>query len=248
MSKHNLITEQEASDRFQLFTYIRGKFGKTGKYLLYEGNVEMEGSVDLQVLCANAKANGVIVAGNLTVTGVLYQPDIDQGETLFVTGNLHAKSVNKGGAEFYIKGNLVVEQTIYGYYNHGSLVVEGDTEAVTIFAEDHYFRFGGDVQGLVIDTGKIDGVEADYNTTEPLLDELIKNNHYSDSGTLNQYINTGRHIINPEYISALKRNWVYDAANTTSVKPQLITLPEARDRFDLNRYEPFGEFNFDKII
>lgn len=248
MSKHNLISEQEASDRFQLFTYIRSKFGKTGKYLLYEGNVEMEGSVDLQVLCANAKANGVIVAGNLTVTGVLYQPDIDHGETLFVTGNLHAKSVNKGGAEFYIKGNLVVEQTIYGYYNHGSLVVEGDTEAVTIFSEDHYFKFGGDVQGLVIDTGKVDGVEADYNTTEPLLDELIKNDHYSDSGKLNEYINTGRHIINAEYISALKRNWSFDAEKKTAVAPQLISLPEVKYRFDLNKYKPFDEFSFDKII
>jgi Leucine-rich repeat (LRR) protein len=248
MSKFILISEQEANERFQISKYIRGKLGKTGRYLLLEGNVEMEADTDLQVLCSNAKANGVIVNGNLTIKGLLYQPDIDHGETLFVTGNVHAKSVNKGGAEFYIKGNLVVEQTIYGYYNHGSLVVEGDTEAVTIFAEDHYFRFGGDVQGLVIDTGKIDGVEADYNTTEPLLDELIKNDHYSDSGTLNQYINAGRHIINPEYISALKRNWVYDAANTVAAKPQLITLPEARDRFDLNRYEPFGEFNFDKII
>ena len=248
MSKHNLITEQEASDRFQLFTYIRGKFGKTGKYLLYEGNVEMEGSVDLQVLCANAKANGVIVAGNLTVTGVLYQPDIDHGETLFVTGNLHAKSVNKGGAEFYIKGNLVVEQTIYGYYNHGSLIVEGDTEAVTIFSEDHYFKFGGDVQGVVIDTGKVDGVEADYDTTEPLLDELIKNDHYSDSGKLNEYINTGRHIINAEYISALKRNWSSDKEKETAVAPQLISLPEVKYRFDLSKYEPFDEFSFEKII
>lgn len=248
MSKHNLISEQEAGDRFQLFTYIRGKLGKTAKYLLYEGNVEMEGSVDLQVLCANAKANGVIVAGNLTVTGVLYQPDIDHGETLFVTGNLNAKSINKGGAEFYIKGNLVVEQTIYGYYNHGSLVVEGDTEAVTIFSEDHYFKFGGDVQGLVIDTGKIDGVEADYNTTEPLLDELIKNDHYSDSGKLNEYINTGRHIINAEYISALKRNWSFDQQKDTAVAPQLITLPEIKYRFDLNKYPPFDQFEFEKII
>lgn len=248
MSKFNLITEQEANERFQILKYIRGKLGKTGRYLLLEGNVEMEGDTDLQVLCSNAKANGVIVNGDLTIKGVLYQPDIDHGETLFVTGSVNAKSVNKGGAEFYILGNLAVEQTIYGYYNHGSLVVAGDTEAVTIFAEDHYFRFGGDVQGLVIDTGKIDGVEADYKTTEPLLDELIKNDHYSDTGTLSQYINTGRHIIDPEYISALKRNWVYDAANTVSAQPQLISAPEARDRFNLQNFEPFGEFDFDKII
>lgn len=248
MSKFNLISEQEAIDRFEISKYIREKSGKTGRYLLLEGNVEMDGDTDIQALCANAKANGIIVHGNLVIKGILHQPDIDHGETLFVTGNLNAKSINKGGAEFYIKGNLAVEQTIYGYYNHGSLVVEGDTEAVTIFAEDHYFRFGGDVQGLVIDTGKIDGVEADYNTTEPLLDELIKNDHYSDSKTLNQYINEGRHIIDPEYILALKRSWTYDPEKDPSTAPQLLTLTEARYRFNPGKYEPFGEFNFDKII
>src|SRR5690242_16599752 len=123
MAQYNIITEKEAITRFQLSNYIQSKYGNKGKYLLLEGNVEMPQDVNIQKLCAEAGANGIIVNGNLTLTGVLYQPDMDFGETLFVTGDLRAKSINKGGAEFFIKGSLIVEQTIYGYYNHGSLTV-----------------------------------------------------------------------------------------------------------------------------
>lgn len=248
MSQYKLITEKEAITRFQLSNYILGKYGNKGKYMLLEGNVEIAQDVNLQKFCAEAGANGVIVDGNLTLTGVLYQPDMDYGETLFVTGDLRAKSINKGGAEFYIKGNLIVEQTIYGYYNHGSLIVAGNTEATTIFAEDHFFKFGGDVQGLIINTGNIDGVEADFNTTEPLLDELIKNEHYSNSGKLDQYINEGRHIISEQYIKGKRQRVSFDPATTISAIPKLINNVEAKQRFNLDQYDPFGNMGFNKVI
>jgi tetratricopeptide (TPR) repeat protein len=248
MTQYKIITEKEAIQRFQLSNYIRGQYGAKGKYLLLEGNVEIPQDVNIQKLCAEAGANGVIADGDLIITGVLYQPDMDYGETLFVTGNLHAKSVNKGGAEFYIKGNLVVEQTIYGYYNHGSLTVEGNTEATTIFAEDHYFKFGGDVQGLVINTGQIEGVEADFYTTEPLVDELIKNDHYSNSGKLDKYINEGRHIINEELLTTKKQPVSFDVATTTSATPTLLSEAAAKQRFDLDAYDPFGDMGFEKVI
>ncbi|THU38375.1 leucine-rich repeat domain-containing protein [Niastella caeni] len=248
MTQYKIITEKEAIARYQLSKYIQGKHGDKAKYVLLEGNVEITQDVNIQKFCSAAGANGIIVDGNLTLTGILYQPDMDYGETLFVTGNLHAKSVNKGGAEFYIKGNLVVEQTIYGYYNHGSLVVEGNTEATTIFAEDHYFKFGGDVQGLIISTGQIEGVEVDFHTTEPLLDELIKNDHYSNSGKLDQYINEGRHIISAQYLAGRKQRVSFDPANTTSAIPKLISNDEAQQRFDLDQYDPFGDMGFEKVI
>ncbi|OQP66520.1 hypothetical protein A3860_13630 [Niastella vici] len=248
MSQYKIITEKDAITRFQLSNYIRGKYGNKGKYLLLEGNVEMPQDINIQKFCAEAGANGIIVDGNLTLTGVLYQPDMDYGETLFVTGDLRAKSINKGGAEFYIKGNLIVEQTIYGYYNHGSLTVAGNTEATTIFAEDHFFKFVGDVQGLIINTGNIDGVEADFNTTEPLLDELIKNDHYSNSGKLDQYINEGRHIISEQYIKGKRQRVSFDPATTITAIPQLISNGEAKQRFHLDQYDPFGDMGFNKVI
>ncbi|TWV93633.1 hypothetical protein [Chitinophaga pinensis] len=67
------------------------------------------------------------------------------------------KSINKGGGEFYIKGDLIAEQTIYGYYNHGELTVEGRTQAVAIFADDHSFTFKGGVSGTVVGDRGVEG-------------------------------------------------------------------------------------------
>jgi Leucine-rich repeat (LRR) protein len=247
MSHYKIITQKEAIERFQLSNYIQGIEEDDDKYLLLEGNVEITQDVNLYELCSPVDARGLIIDGNLTLTGILYQPDSDFGESLFITGDLRAKSIHKGGAEFYIKGNLIVEQTIYGYYNHGTLIVEGNTEATTIFAEDHYFQFGGDVQGLVINTGHIQGVEADFRTTEPLIDELINNEHYSNKGPLNQYINEGRHIIKERYIKGRKPRVSFDPVTTISAIPQLISEEEAQQRFDLDKYEGFDE-GFEKVI
>src|SRR5687768_6761581 len=117
MAPYKIITQKEAIERFQLSNYIHGIEEDDYKFLLLEGNVEITEDLNLYELCSPVNALGLIIDGNLTLTGILYQPDSDFGESLFITGDLRAKSINKGGAEFYIKGNLIVEQTIYGYYN-----------------------------------------------------------------------------------------------------------------------------------
>ncbi|SFE88605.1 hypothetical protein SAMN05518672_111168 [Chitinophaga sp. CF118] len=196
---YTTITEKEAEERFQLADYIDTFWGDEYRYILLEGNVVMEGFVDLNTLCRAINTYGIIVDGNLTITGGLLECEMDYGETLFVMGDLQAKSISKGGGEFYIKGNLMVEQTIYSFLNQGQLTVEGNTTATTIFSEDQYFKFGGDVQGLLISTGKIEGLRADFDTTEPLLDELIEDDKNSDHATLLQYVHDGKPITKEKY-------------------------------------------------
>lgn len=241
---YTLITEKEAKKRFKFSKYIEGGFGDECKYMLLEGNIVIESGLDLEAVCWPLDTYGMIVDGNLTVNGVIYQPEMDSGPALFVTGNVKAKSLSKGGAEFYIKGDLIVEQTIYGYYNHGSLKVEGNTEAVTIFAEDHYFKFKGDVQGLIINTGEVEGAEADYETTEPLLDELVNNEDYSHSEIVLQYINKGKHILKSEFLPAVSEVVV----DKTSAIPTLITEEKAKELFDLSQYDSFDDMNFQQVI
>ncbi|SEW34561.1 WGR domain-containing protein [Chitinophaga sp. YR573] len=241
---YTLITEKEAKKRFSFSKYIEGGYGNECNYILLEGEVVLDGDLDMDRFCTPLDTYGIIVDGNLTVNGVIFQPDMDSGQALFVTGNVRAKSINKGGAEFYIKGNLSIEQTIYGYYNHGSLKVEGNTEATTIFSEDHYFQFKGDVQGLIINTGEIQGAEADFETTEPLVDELINNEDYSYSEITSDYINSGRHIIKDKYLPAVSETVV----NKTSAVAQLITEDEAKEKFDLSLYDSFDEMGFQKVI
>ncbi|HJT72702.1 MAG TPA: WGR domain-containing protein, partial [Chitinophaga sp.] len=140
---YTIISEKEAVKKYKLDEYIDALYDDGGKYMLYKGDVVFNGTLDTYKHCSAAKDDiyGIIVEGNLTVKGVLFQPDMDNGEHLLVTGNVYAQSINKGGGEFYIKGDLTAEQTIYGYYNHGELTVEGKTKAVAILADDQVFRF-----------------------------------------------------------------------------------------------------------
>lgn len=241
------ITEKEAKERFQLAKYIHTLYSDDDNYVLMEGDIKGDGSVDLYQFCSSLNAIGIIVDGNLTITGTLSQLDEEYGETLFVTGNLHVKNLIKGGAEFYIKGNLVAEQTLYGFYNDGRLTVEGNIEADTIFAEDQHFIVGGNVKGLLIDTGKVDGAEADFFTTEPLLNELILNEKHCNEELLLQYIQEGRPIIKEQY--RVKRSLLAGIVdNNISAKPILLTYEEAQQRLDLTRYDLFQDIDVQKLI
>jgi Leucine-rich repeat (LRR) protein/predicted DNA-binding WGR domain protein len=249
---YTIITEKEACARFNLDKYIDGLYDDGGNYMLYEGDVTFDGVLDMHKHCAAAENDiyGIIVQGNLTVNGVIYQPDMDHGQTLLVTGNLHAKSINKGGAEFYIKGNVTVEQTIYGYYNHGKLTVEGDTQAVAIFPDDHYFKFGGSVSGTVISERAIEGIEADYSKISVLRPELIRDGAYGDSNKINEYINQGKHILRDERLPGAKKipTVSAEAQNIPSAKPEILTGEEAKERVDMSAYDPIGDIYFERAI
>lgn len=225
---YTLISEAAARERFQLDQYIQGSYGDDYQHLLYEGDVVFtDDLLDLSVLCAIEGQNiaGIIVHGNMTVKGVLYQPDMDYGQSLLVTGDLTVKSINKGGGEFYIKGNVTASQTIYGYYNHGQLTIDGNTDATVIFSEDHFMKFGGEVQGIVINTGAVEGVTADYTDTSALHEDLVGNDHYTKQSEINAFINEGKHILQTPPVVEGKNKMV---------QPKLITFEEADVTMDIS--------------
>jgi predicted DNA-binding WGR domain protein len=172
------------------------------EYMVFEHNCEFSEDIVIDDLCALNGVDGVIFKKNLILNGSIFQDEIDFGPDLLVIGNLTVTSINKGGSNFLVKGDLNAKQTIYGYYNHGKLTVEGNTKAEVVFAEDHYMIFKGTVNALVINTGTIEGAEIDFYTTEPLVPELIKedNEHYSESELLCEYIQTGKSILKEEYL------------------------------------------------
>lgn len=246
-----IISEKEAVERFKLDQYINGLYDDGGKYMVYDGDVTFDGTLDTFKFCVAAKDDiyGIIVDGNLTVNGVLFQPDIDNGEHLLVTGNVQVKSINKGGGEFYIKGDLVAEQTIYGYYNHGELTVEGRTQAMAIFADDHSFTFKGDVSGTIVGDHGIEGPNIEYSDISVLRPELIREKEYADSDKVGKYINKGQHIIRDEFLPGFKAS----AGNlpkkaTASVQPEILTAEEAKTKFDFSSYDPIGVIDFNLVL
>ena len=250
-ANYTIISEKEAVQRFKLDQYINGLYDDGGNYVLYEGDATFDGALDTHKFCAALKQDiyGIIVDGNLTVNGVLFQPDMDNGEHLLVTGNVQVKSINKGGAEFYIKGNLTAEQTIYGYYNHGQLTVEGRTQAVAIFADDHTFKFTGGVSGTIIGDHEIEGVDGGYSGITVLRRELVKEEEYADSDKVCDYINKGQHILRDEFLPGFKAGKNKQSKETgTSVAPEILTAAEAKDKLDISDYDPIGSIEFGLVL
>ncbi len=84
----------------------------------------------------------VIVTGNIDAPAtVLMEPDIDRSPGLKVLGNVRVRSLILGGSDSKIAGDLVVADTLYGFYHLGHLRVGGKTRAKVVFAADYEIAF-----------------------------------------------------------------------------------------------------------
>ena len=77
---------------------------------------------------------GLIVRGNLTVEGCLFNGENDFGPFLQVEGNLVATSIAIGGSRLRVTGDVMTGDLV-AVYNHGSVSVGGALVARTIASE-----------------------------------------------------------------------------------------------------------------
>jgi predicted DNA-binding WGR domain protein len=77
---------------------------------------------------------GVIVRGDLTIEGCLFNTEDDHGPFLLVTGDLTAPGIATGGSQICVRGAITAE-TVVGVYNHGSLVAHGPLRARLVASE-----------------------------------------------------------------------------------------------------------------
>jgi hypothetical protein len=98
----------------------------------------------------------VLVEGDLTVESWIGNDDTDGASGLIVKGNLKAKNVILGGQQVYVTGNMHVEEILWGDYNHGDLIVGGETSAALFIATEQYgfdLRGGRGFRRQLIDEG-----------------------------------------------------------------------------------------------
>ncbi|TWW00598.1 leucine-rich repeat domain-containing protein [Chitinophaga pinensis] len=107
-----------------------------GNVILFDGNTHIDGDLDTnraETFCEDPVL--VFVNGDLTVTG-----DIAMGDSypsLMVLGNVHCDVLYSGDEMIHITGNATVKYAFYGYYNHGSITVEGKTYVPYVLNADH---------------------------------------------------------------------------------------------------------------
>ncbi|MBO9582672.1 MAG: polymer-forming cytoskeletal protein [Flavobacterium sp.] len=88
------------------------------------------------------RIEGILINGNLTVSGAIINAEGDYGPYIFINGNVNCQSLLLGGTNVEIKGNVIAKEVVMAYYNHGSFNCTGLIEAPVFIATDHNTTFG----------------------------------------------------------------------------------------------------------
>jgi Leucine rich repeat len=99
----------------------------------------------------DAQLSAIYFKKNLQIPNACYVDyDSDFSASLIVNGNLTARALSLSGGQTLIKGDCTISETIYGFYNHGGLVINGTTSAGLIIADDYSMQLNGPVQAQYI--------------------------------------------------------------------------------------------------
>lgn len=139
-----LITDQAAIAALQLKNYDLIGYIDTEKVLYFEGDTVINGHMDGDWACntmleltGDESLDGllVVVKGNLTVMGDIRMSDYRP--SLLVQGNVECDVLKSGDETIHITGDARVKYAYYGYYNDGSITIEGTTYVPYVFNSDH---------------------------------------------------------------------------------------------------------------
>ncbi len=144
------VDEKTASSRFQLSKHL-GSFGswqydnylKDRPILLCEGDLDVAGDLRLDWEQWPRGTTGLIVTGDLNVTGSILNTVLEGGAFLYVLGSVRARHFLAGGADIVINGDVELSEVLYAHYNDGSLVIHGSLRAPVLINDDHYVGITG---------------------------------------------------------------------------------------------------------
>jgi hypothetical protein len=151
LKDYSVVSEKEAVPRFNLHKLLDSYRTKepseygSGTVRIYAGDLQVDGPLWMDFekgIWVNPRHEGMIVTGNLEVSGNILNTNISYGPFLLVLGNVSTRNIVSGGAEFHIIGNADVKDAIVGVYNDGSLKIDGAVKARLVINNDHAIDLG----------------------------------------------------------------------------------------------------------
>jgi hypothetical protein len=91
----------------------------------------------------------VVVAGDLTVTGRIYNSDVEGGPSLLIAGALKAGDLIKAASGIVVLGSVDVEGLTVCDGDNGAFLVGGSLSTAGLIDCDHEILVVGDVKGTV---------------------------------------------------------------------------------------------------
>ncbi|GIQ60362.1 hypothetical protein Flavo103_34980 [Flavobacterium collinsii] len=104
---------------------------KEKKWLAGVLNLPLKEMGDLRI-------EGVLINGNLSVSGTIINAEGDYGPYVFIKGEVSCQSMLLGGSYVEIEGNVTAKEVVMTSYNHGNFKCSGCIEAPVFIVEDHY--------------------------------------------------------------------------------------------------------------
>jgi hypothetical protein len=170
------------------------------RFDLYEGAITLEGDLSLD----GEDVDAIVVDGDFEVCGSIVNRRYDLGVALVVTGDLRADHVIAGGAEIVVLGTLAARGFVFGFYNHGSVMVGGPTraKAIVIVTEYHSFDLRGVVDAIAVSgRGRITSADRFSSYAPALVPEVLAEGNppggYPDRDRMVEAVLAGRSVLRP---------------------------------------------------
>src|SRR5262245_9515011 len=139
-----ILSKEELSAQFDLSRYEVGNLD-SDRILFYDGDTTITGDLDRDWASAMLKEMGedasvddvlIMINGNLTVEGHIVIGD--HHPLLLVLGNVSCDVLQSGDETIHITGDAHIKHAFFGYYNDGSIFIEGKTYVPYVLNSDHH--------------------------------------------------------------------------------------------------------------
>ena len=125
--------------------------GKSSRLALFRNGLRWQGDFDLERIAELGLHAGVVVDGNVEVSGVFSQLTSTYPGFTLVSGDVRAASFGHGDSHMHVLGDVRVDNIVYGEYNDGSLRIGGSVFGRVFISADHSMHAAGDYHLPVCD-------------------------------------------------------------------------------------------------
>lgn len=192
----------------------------------------------------NASLSAIFFKKDLNLpNGGFMDFEMDWSPSLIVHGNLNARVMNLSGGQTLIKGNCTVTEVLYGFYNHGELIVNGIVDCPLIIANDYSMQLKGAVNAKYImgyawktlaplANVPVWDVSDDAKKIKAVLDPFFMDAYGFDGGLINIALDVGDCILKEKPAAAKKRNKAdyYQLSDHVKAKLQAMQTQQSNNQ------------------
>ena len=181
--KHEEITLTEAANRYGdqvkgIWTFDTWAKGledeiKGITFYVYKDHIIID-YIDLNP--EGSRVEGYVFEKGITVEGSIYNEADDFGIAFISLGDVYAKNIYLGGGDFYVDGNVEVEEIAGGRYDQSNMRVERSLKCKVLLIDDYNTSIGGKFEGMypIQQYGYLEVMGREYPMDNLDLKDLLK--------------------------------------------------------------------------